>query len=163
MQFTNRKGNGTYALVVRRCPAARLDPSFERGATNLLNAMKAAICLFDIELLQMPADIRLAYRDNMQVLGIFPVAAYNGGPRNVTKLYAVIRRMGVELEDLRSLRPEHAELLAPGAVLRRAGVGEEGDQAGEQMLLGGCDEGGESAGPGVVGGGGHGGHSARRG
>jgi hypothetical protein len=101
MQFTNRRGNGTYALVVRRCPEARLDPNFERGATNLLNAMKAAICLFDIELSQMRAEIRFAYRDNMKVLGIFPVAAYNGGPRNVAKLYAVIRRMGVDLEDLR--------------------------------------------------------------
>jgi hypothetical protein len=49
----------------------------------------------------MRADIRLAYRDNMKVLGIFPVAAYNGGPRNVAKLYGVISRMGVRLEDLR--------------------------------------------------------------
>jgi len=101
MQFTNRKGNGTYAMVVRRCPEARLDPDFERGATDLLNAMKAAICLFDIELYQMRSDIRLAYRDNMEVLGIFPVAAYNGGPRNVAKLYGVIKKMGVKLEDLR--------------------------------------------------------------
>ena len=101
MQFTNRRGNGTYALVVRRCPKAKLDPSFERGATDLLNAMKAAICLFDIELSQMRSEIRLAYRDNPEVLGIFPVAAYNGGPRNVTKLHRVIKRMGVELEDLR--------------------------------------------------------------
>jgi hypothetical protein len=101
MQFTNRRGNGTYAMVVRRCPAARLDPNFERGATNLLNAMKAAICLFDIELYQMRADIRVAYHDNREVLGIFPVAAYNGGPRNVTKLYGVMKRMGVKLEDLR--------------------------------------------------------------
>jgi len=101
MQFTNRKGNGTYALVVRRCPEARLDPDFERGATDLLNAMKAAICLFDIELSQMRSEIRLAYRDNMEVLGIFPVAAYNGGPRNVAKLYGVIKKMGVKLEDLR--------------------------------------------------------------
>lgn len=101
MQFTNRRGNGTYAIVVRRCPEARLDPNFERGATNLLNAMKAAICLFDIELLQMRADIRVAYHDNREVLGIFPVAAYNGGPRNVTKLYGVMKRMGVKLEDLR--------------------------------------------------------------
>jgi hypothetical protein len=101
MQFTNRRGNGTYALVVRRCPEARLDPNFERGATDLLNAMKAAICLFDIELSQMRSDIRLAYRDNKEVLGIFPVAAYNGGPRNVTKLYGVMKRMGVRLEDLR--------------------------------------------------------------
>ncbi len=101
MQFTNKRGNGTYALVVRRCPEARLDPDFERGATNLLNAMKAAICLFDIELMQMPANIRLAYHDNMKVLGIFPVAAYNGGPKNVAKLYGVMKRMGVKLEELR--------------------------------------------------------------
>jgi len=101
MQFTNRKGNGTYALVVRRCPEAKLDPNFERGATDLLNAMKAAICLFDIELSQMLSDIRQAYRDNREVLGIFPVAAYNGGPRNVAKLYRVMKRMGVKLEDLR--------------------------------------------------------------
>jgi hypothetical protein len=101
MQFTNRKGNGTYAMVVRRCPEAKLDPDFERGATDLLNAMKAAICLFDIELYQMRADIRRAYGDNMAVLGIFPVAAYNGGPRNVARLYGVTRKMGVRLEDLR--------------------------------------------------------------
>ena len=101
MQFTNRRGNGTYAMVVRRCPEAKIDPNFERGATDLLNAMKAAICLFDIELYQMRSDIRLAYRDNKEVLGIFPVAAYNGGPRNVAKLYGVMKRMGVKLEDLR--------------------------------------------------------------
>jgi hypothetical protein len=102
MQFTNRRGNGTYALVVRRCRQAGLDPDFERGATNLLNAMKAAICLFDIELDQMPAHIRMPYRDNKNVLGIFPVAAYNGGPRNVAKLYRVIQRMRVNLADLRA-------------------------------------------------------------
>jgi hypothetical protein len=101
MQFTNRRGNGTYSLVVRRCPLARLDPNFERGATNLLNAMKAAICLFDIELSQMGADIRSAYHDNKQVLGIFPVAAYNGGPRNVARLNRVMKKMGVKLAELR--------------------------------------------------------------
>lgn len=100
MQFTNRRGNGTYSLVVRRCPRAKLDPVFESGATNLLNAMKAAVCLLDLELSQMRADIRLAYRDNPAVLGIFPVAAYNGGPRNVTKLHKVITRMKVKLEEL---------------------------------------------------------------
>jgi hypothetical protein len=100
MQFTNKKGKGTYAAVVRRCPGARLDPNFERGATNLQNAMKAAICLMDIELSQMRSDIQLAYRANPTVLGIFPVAAYNGGPRNVSKLYRVMNRTGVKLENL---------------------------------------------------------------
>ena len=115
MQFTNSRGNGTYAMVVRRCPEARIDPNFERGATDLLNAMKAAICLFDIELFQMRSDIRLAYRDNKEVLGIFPVAAYNGGPRNVAKLYSVMKRMGVNLEDLRTPgeQPEGMQVNCP--------------------------------------------------
>ena len=101
MQFTNRRGNGTYALVVRRCPEAKLDPNFERGATDLLNAMKAAICLFDIELAQMRADIRTCVSRQHEGARHLPVAAYNGGPRNVAKLYKVIKRMGVALEDLR--------------------------------------------------------------
>ena len=100
MQFTNRRGNGTYALVVRRCRGAGIDPVFERGATNLQNAMKAAICLLDMELANMREDIREAYRKNPVVLGIFPVAAYNGGPRNVTKLYKVLARMNIDLDEL---------------------------------------------------------------
>jgi hypothetical protein len=100
MQFTNRKGNGTYAYVVRRCRGAKLDPVFESGATNLLNAMKAAACLLDFNLASMRADIRRAYRANPEVLGIFPVAAYNGGSRNVTKLYRVLTRMNVTLDAL---------------------------------------------------------------
>lgn len=100
MQFTNRRGNGTYSLVVRRCPRARIDPDFERGATNMLNAMKAAICLLDLELAQMRNDIKVAYRENPAVLGIFPVAAYNGGPRNVTRLYNALKRSGVQLDEL---------------------------------------------------------------
>jgi hypothetical protein len=108
MQFTNRRGNGTYALVVRRCRGAGLDPDFERGATNLYNAMKAAICLLDLELGQMRADIRDAYRTDPPVLGIFPVAAYNGGPRNVERLYRALSRMGVAPEEL-TRAGEHSE------------------------------------------------------
>ena len=100
MQFTNRRGNGTYSYVVRRCVGARLDPVFTSGATNLLNAMKAAICLLDMEVSAMRSDIREAYKKNPVVLGIFPVAAYNGGPRNVAKLYNVLTRMKVQLEEL---------------------------------------------------------------
>jgi hypothetical protein len=91
--------------VVRRCAGAKLDPVFERGATNLLNAMKAAICLLDMEVAAMRGDIRAAYRKNPVVLGIFPVAAYNGGPRNVAKLYNVLAKMNVQLDEL-SRAPE---------------------------------------------------------
>ena len=115
MQFTNRRGNGTYALVVRRCPRAELDPNFERGATNLLNAMKAAVCLLDLELGAMRADIRRAYVDNPAVLGIFPVAAYNGGPRNVTKLHRVITRLKIGLDELSrpGVHPEGSKVTCP--------------------------------------------------
>jgi hypothetical protein len=112
MQFTNRHGNGTYALVVRACRGAQLDPSFERGAANLSNAMKAAVCLLDIELSQMSSDIRAAYRENPQVIGIFAVAAYNGGPRNVAKLYRALDRMGVQINELR-----RAGQLTPGSAV----------------------------------------------
>lgn len=115
MQFTNRRGNGTYSLVVRRCRGANIDPVFERGATNLLNAMKAAVCLLDLELAGMRADIRSAYRTNPSVLGIFPVAAYNGGPRNVTKLYRVLTRMKVKLDELSrpGVQPAGASVACP--------------------------------------------------
>ena len=115
MQFTNKRGKGTYSLVVRRCPGARLDPNFERGATNLLNAMKGAICLMDIELSQMRSEIQVAYRSNPTVLGIFPVAAYNGGPRNVTRLYRVMNRTGVRLDELSrpGEQPEGAPVSCP--------------------------------------------------
>jgi len=38
----------------------------------------------------MSSEIRSAYRTNPEVLGIFAVAAYNGGPRNVAKLYRAL-------------------------------------------------------------------------
>jgi len=112
MQFTNRHGNGTYSLVVRQCRGAQIDPNFERGATSLQNAMKAAACLLDIELSRMNSEIRSAYRTNPEVLGIFAVAAYNGGPRNVAKLYRALDRMGIQLDELR-----RAGQLPPGSAV----------------------------------------------
>jgi hypothetical protein len=41
----------------------------------------------------MSSEIRAAYRAKPDVLGIFPVAAYNGGGRNVAKLYRALNRM----------------------------------------------------------------------
>ena len=112
MQFTDRRGHGTYSFVVRSCRGAQLDPNFERGSTRLRNAMKAAVCLLDLDLSQMNSEIRAAYRANPDVLGIFPVAAYNGGGRNVAKLYRALNRMGVQLAELR-----RAGKLPPGSAV----------------------------------------------
>ena len=57
----------------------------------------------------MRPDIREAYQKNPAVLGIFPVAAYNGGPRNVNKLYGVLKRMKVQLDELRSAQTEDVD------------------------------------------------------
>ena len=124
MQFTNKRGNGTYAMVVRRCPAAKLDPNFERGATDLLNVMKAAICLFDSDLSSMRAEIRNAYHDNRKVLGIFPVASYNGGSKNVTRLFNVIKKMKLELNELRppGMQPAERPVTCP-CLWRNSGTG----------------------------------------
>jgi hypothetical protein len=85
--------------------------------------MKAAICLLDIELAQMRADIRDAYRDNPHVLGIFPGAAYNGGPRNVTRLYNVVKKAGVQLGELgrRGEQPADKPVRCP-CLWKQAGV-----------------------------------------
>ena len=112
MQFTDRRGHGTYSFVVRSCRGAQLDPNFERGSTRLRNAMKAAVCLLDLDLSQMNSEIRAAYRAKPDVLGIFPVAAYNGGGRNVAKLYRALNRMGVQLAELR-----RAGKLPPGSAV----------------------------------------------
>jgi hypothetical protein len=63
----------------------------------------------------MRSDIRTAYPANPAVLGIFPVAAYNGGPRNVTKLYRVLTKMKVGLDELSrvGVLPEGSSVTCP--------------------------------------------------
>jgi hypothetical protein len=60
----------------------------------------------------MNSEIRAAYRAKSNVLGIFPVAAFNGGPHNVAKLYRALNRMGVQLAELR-----RAGKLPPGSAV----------------------------------------------
>ena len=53
-----------------------------------------------LELAAMRADIREAYRTNPLVLGIFPVAAYNGGPKKCREALPRADRMDVQLDEL---------------------------------------------------------------
>ncbi len=89
-QFTdNWKGDraGTYSTLVRRCSDARLDPSFQSGARDLRNSMRAAICLLDVELSRMPDDALRLFREDYDVGVAYPVAAYNAGSGQSAKLY----------------------------------------------------------------------------
>jgi hypothetical protein len=119
MQFTDRRGCGTYSMVVRRCEDAELHPDFDTGARDLLNAMKAATCLLDLDLAGMPREVRDEYTANPRTMSIFGVAAYNGGGRNATRLLRAVRRLKADLTDLRiseleSRHPEHALPLPVG-------------------------------------------------
>lgn len=76
MQFTKR----THLEITRRdCPEARLIPDFEIGARNLQNSIRAALCLLDRELANMPPEIKELYKTNYRIGGLYPNLAYNGG------------------------------------------------------------------------------------
>jgi hypothetical protein len=101
MQFTNRRGKGTYSWIAKKCVGADLDPDFDLGARDLRNAMKAAACLLDFELAQMPNEIQDEYAVNPAAVSIFQVAAYNGGQGNARRLMKAIRKLKAEIADLR--------------------------------------------------------------
>ncbi|OGZ08483.1 MAG: hypothetical protein A2762_05430 [Candidatus Lloydbacteria bacterium RIFCSPHIGHO2_01_FULL_54_11] len=96
-QFTDRGGNGTYAMVVRECKAAQLIPSFMDGATDLGNVIKAAACLLDLELAGLPPAVQLLYATNPRIGGIYPVAAYNEGGGGARELYRRIQASKIDL------------------------------------------------------------------
>jgi hypothetical protein len=78
LQFTNMKNNGTYASIVRLYRPVNLSTSFEDGARDLHNVIKAAFCLLDYELAQNTQAKEL-FRKNPALALLHPVAAYNGG------------------------------------------------------------------------------------
>lgn len=97
LQFTNKNGNGTYDLVVRAYPNARLNPNFEDGTRDLRNILKAAICLLDSELAHL-GEVQDLYVKNPKLGGIYPVAAYNEGGGGARQLYLLITKNNVDLE-----------------------------------------------------------------
>jgi hypothetical protein len=101
MQFTDKRGRGTYSMVARRCEGADISPDFESGARDLRNAMKAAACLLDLDLAGLPREVRNEYAAHPAPVSIFEVAAYNGGGRNAARLLLVVRRLNGNVADLR--------------------------------------------------------------
>lgn len=97
MQFTNNGKTRTYDTVVAKYPLAQLDPDFDRGARDHLNAMQAALCLIDLEVAQFPAIAPL-FRRQPLLAGIYPVAAYNGGPGPARELFMLMRAGKISLK-----------------------------------------------------------------
>ena len=104
MQFTNHVG--TYDGVRAAYPRAGIDPDFTRGTRNLRNSLKAAICLLDLELSRMPLEVRLLYKSNPAVGGVYPVIAYNAGSSRARAAYEVITKNNIDLETVDLGLPE---------------------------------------------------------
>lgn len=96
MQFTNHLG--TYDGVRKDCPRARLEHNFLRGAQDMRNALKAAVCLLDVELSRLPLGAHALYRLNPAVGGVYPVIAYNAGGGRAKSAYNAITANGIDLE-----------------------------------------------------------------
>lgn len=79
MQFTNKNGNGTYALIARTYPEAGLIPEFPEGALDPMNAVMAAALLFDHELSELPEWVRREYAKNPRSTVLCVAAAYHSG------------------------------------------------------------------------------------
>lgn len=94
MQWTRR----TYENIVALYPEAALDPVFETGARDMHNAIKAAYCLIDYEIGNFP-EIRALFRKEPLLAGIYPVAAYNGGPVRAKELFALMKAGKIKLAD----------------------------------------------------------------
>lgn len=95
MQLTNHLG--TYDSVKNACPRARLETDFLRGAQNLRNALKAAICLLDIELARLPG-VHALYRSDPVIGGVYPVIAYNAGGARARDAYNAIVANAIDLQ-----------------------------------------------------------------
>lgn len=96
MQFTRR----TYESIARdEYVEAQLNLDFMEGSRNLDNVLKAAICLVDLEVSNFSGkrEVINLYRENPLLGGIYPVAAYNGGPVWAQKLYQWIKQNRIDL------------------------------------------------------------------
>jgi hypothetical protein len=77
----------SYHMVRDNYPKALLEPNFERGMTNLSNAVLASVLHLDLELTHLPANSLKKISASDQHLFEFLAAGYNRNPVRVIKTY----------------------------------------------------------------------------
>jgi hypothetical protein len=77
----------SYQMVRANYPQALLEPDFERGMSNLSNAVLASVLLLDLELTQLPRHYLARITDSSQELAAFLAAGYNRNPARVVQTY----------------------------------------------------------------------------
>lgn len=83
----------SYQMVRDNYPAARLEPDFNRGMTNLHNAVLASALLLDLELTEMPKSMLKQVTESSAHFAAFLAAGYNRNPVKVVKTYLKTRSM----------------------------------------------------------------------
>ncbi len=77
----------SYQMVRDNYPAARLEPDFNLGMTNLHNAVLASLLLLDLELTELPQTALKRVKDSSTVFAAYLAAGYNRNPVHVVKTY----------------------------------------------------------------------------
>ncbi|HEX4635255.1 MAG TPA: hypothetical protein VH189_03680 [Rhizomicrobium sp.] len=77
----------SYQMVRANYPKALLEPNFERGMSDLHNAVLASVLLLDLELTQLPRDYLARFTDSSQQFAAFLAAGYNRNPVHVVETY----------------------------------------------------------------------------
>jgi len=77
----------SYQMVRDNYPQALLEPDFERGMSDLHNAVLASVLLLDLELTQLPRNTLAKFTDSSQQFAAFLAAGYNRNPARVVQTY----------------------------------------------------------------------------
>jgi hypothetical protein len=77
----------SYQMVRDNYPKALLEPNFERGMTDLSNAVLASVLHLDLELTHLPSGTLKKVSASNQHLFEFLAAGYNRNPAHVAKTY----------------------------------------------------------------------------
>lgn len=81
----------SYQMVRTDYPKATLEPDFERGMTDLSNAVLASVLLLDLELTNLPHNYLKKFSDSSQRLTTFLAAGYNRNPAHVLATYRLTK------------------------------------------------------------------------
>lgn len=77
----------SYQMVRDNYPKALLEPDFNRGMTDLHNAVLASVLLLDLELTSLPRDYLKKITVSSQQFAAFLAAGYNRNPVRVVQTY----------------------------------------------------------------------------
>ena len=92
LQFMNSRRIPTYSVVRKKYPEVGLTADYEQGTANIKNSIKAAICLFDMNLAELPEDAREAFKKDPVKWSVLGAAAHNAGAGKAIRLYGELRK-----------------------------------------------------------------------